>query len=199
MRAILTVSIQGSGKSTYAKYLEKTDSKIKRATKDDLRFMIYDINSYSKKYEENTKLFGTILEETYFKIISAIIRQGLTVIVDETNHTRKERAVMLKFLRSTYPGIKVEAHYLYSSLDRCLARNIKRRPEQIVPESVVRRYYEELIASLGGSAEPYPAVEQLTKEGFDVVQVINAEQMEPTWNLCRTSQAENSSKGSRIN
>ena len=176
MKAILTIGIQGTGKSTYSKKLESADPTKKRVTKDEIRFMLFDLNNYTADtYEDLHRRFGGRLEIIYWMMIDVVLQQGLTVILDETHHTKKERKATLARLRVTYPSIKVEAHYLYSDFQRCLARNAKRRPEQIVPEQVMRRFQQELVASFGGSAIPYKAGAKLGWENFDVVRCIKAE------------------------
>jgi predicted kinase len=177
MKAILTVSIQGAGKTTYAKHLASKDPTIKKATKDDVRFMLFDTNRYSEKFEENILRFGFRLDRMYEEVIRTILSQDLNIIIDETNHTKPERERIVKFLRGLNLDVEIEAHYLHRPFEDCWERNIKRRPEQIVPRLVMERYYQELIASFGGSADPQAATEALSNEGFKVVECIDMGKM----------------------
>lgn len=172
-RAIVLVGLQGVGKSTYCKQLESKDPTIKRATKDDIRFMLFDIHDYGDKFEDVHNKFGHIVEYIYRTMVDTILKQGLTVILDETNHRKIERKETLKYLRKTYPGIKVEAHYLYNNFEKCYDRNMARRPEQRVPRAIMWRFLEEMVLGFGGSVSPWEAGEALAQEHFDVINCID--------------------------
>jgi predicted kinase len=173
-RAIVLVGIQGVGKSTYCKKLESEDPTVKRVTRDDIRFMLFDTNRYAEIFEEVHDKFGHVLDSIYKMTVDTILQQGLTVLLDETHHRKADRKKTLKYLRETYPGIKVEVHYLYSDFERCYERNMGRRPEQRVPRAIVRRFHQELVAGFGGSASPWKAGAKLGWEHFDVVHCIDA-------------------------
>ena len=181
MKAIIPIGIQGVGKSTYAHFLEKTHNKTKRISKDEIRFLMFGLENYAENFDNLHNQFGYFLDNTYYGIMSVIMAQELTVIADETNHTRKERKELISFLRSVSPHIKIEAHYLNASIDFALRQNAKRRPEQIVPEDIIRRFHQEQIASFGGSNYLYSIIEQLKSEGFDNISIINAETDHPKW------------------
>ncbi len=173
MRAIVIVGLQGVGKSTYCKKLEAEDPTVKRVTKDDIRFMMFDLNTYSgETFVGLHERFGDKLEEIYWTLVDVILKQGLTVILDETHHTKAKRKAVLKRLKDTYPGITVEAHYLYRDFQTCWERNIKRRKEQVVSKKVMRTFLEELVFSFGGSCQPYKAGAKLGWEFFDVIRLI---------------------------
>lgn len=173
MRAILTIAIPGAGKSTYARKLEQQNPKIKRATKDQLRFILWDTNRYSEKFEENVERFGDLLDNMYLDVIDTILAQGLDVIIDEINHTKRMRLQMRNFLKGLYPDIKLEAHYIRCPLDVCLKRNKQRNAEQIVPDEVIRMFHQELVASFGGTdSDVWQIAEILTKEGFDKIEFV---------------------------
>jgi predicted kinase len=177
MRAIVIIGVQGTGKSTYCKKLEAENPKMKRVTKDDIRFAMFDLHNYNgETYDRLHEEYGETLEKIYWMYVDTILKQGLTVILDETHHKKKDRKATLKKLKDTYPGIKVEAHFLYSSFERCWARNIKRRPEQIVPREVMRRYLEELVASFAGSLSKWKVSAKLAWEFFDTSEYIYADE-----------------------
>ena len=174
-RAIVIIGVQGTGKSTYCKKLETANPKIKRVTKDDIRFAMFDINTYSENFDKVHAEFGKRLNEIYWLYVDTILKQGLTVILDKTHHREADRKDTLKKLKSNYPNIKVEAHFLYSDFERCWARNIKRRPEQIVPKEIMRMFLEELVASFGGTLNAWEVGAKLGQEGFDTIQYIHAD------------------------
>ena len=177
MRAIITIGPQGVGKSTYSKKLESLDPTVKRVTKDDIRFMLFDTNRYGEMFDEVHDKFGDRLETIYWMTVDTILQQGLTVILDETHHTEAERKAALSRLKKTYPGIKVEAHFLYSNFERCWNRNNNRRPEQIVPRDIMWRFFQELVASFAGSLNPWKVIDKLAWENFDTQQYIYADKL----------------------
>jgi len=172
MKAILTVAIQGAGKSTYAKKLESMNPEMKRATKDDIRFLLFDKNKYVEMFDTNYTLFGDLVNEIHKKVIETILAQNLTIIIDETHHTKRSRLKMIQFLRSINKDIEIEAHYLHCPLDVCLARNAQRSPEQIVPEYVVRTFYNELSESLNGFPSNVDIIQTFLDEGFNNAKIV---------------------------
>jgi len=134
--------------------------------------MLFDLNTYKEKFVDLHERFGDKLEEIYWILVDVILKQGLTVILDETHHKKAVRKATLQRLRDTYPGIVVEAHYLYRDFEACWQRNIKRRPEQILSKDSMKRFQRELVASFGGSCQPYKAGAKLGWEHFDVIRLI---------------------------
>jgi len=177
MRAIVIIGTQGTGKSTYCKRLEAENPNIKRVTKDDVRFALFDLHNYDKNYDKLHKEYGDRVEAIYWMMIDTILQQGLTVILDETHHKKKDRKATLARLKGSYPGIKVEAHFLYSNFERCWARNLKRRPEQIVSRDIMWRYFEELVASFAGSLNKWKVTAKLAWENFDTSSYIDADEL----------------------
>jgi predicted kinase len=170
-KAILLIGIQGSGKSTYAKELEDNNPNMKRATQDDIRFMLFSKHNYNEKFEENTRRFGYLVEDIYSTVVETILAQKLDLIIDETHHQKFNRTGMVRWLKKNYPGITVEAHYLHTDLEDALRNNKTRKPEQIVPESVVREFHQELLKGFGGSWDIWSITDTLMYEGFDNVVV----------------------------
>ena len=115
----------------------------------------------------NDERFGSLVTDIHMMVIYTIIQQGLDVIIDETHHRKDDRKGMIKYLRDTYPGIRVEAHYIHRDYREALKRNSERRPEQQVPEDVIYNFHEELLASFGGSWCVWDIVTSLSREGFD--------------------------------
>jgi len=169
LKAIVLIGAQAAGKSTYAKELTDETSRLKHANKDAIRFMAYDTNRYSERFDDNNKRFGILVTQIHLNIIDIILRQQLDVIWDETNYTSAMRSGIVGYLKEHYPRIFVEAHYIHSELDRCLKRNRHRRPEQIVPDDVIMDCYESLTESIGPMST---ACQSLLDEGFDRVKII---------------------------
>ena len=163
--------MQGCGKSTYAKELESKNPDMKRVSRDDIRFMMFDINKYHEKFEEVHEKFGTYLNYIYWTMAEVIIDQGLTLILDETHHLQEHRQDSIQLLRDINPDITIEAHYIPVDISLALERNAQRRPEQVVPEVVVRDFQQRLLAGLGGSWSLWDIINKLINEGFDNVVV----------------------------
>ena len=169
LKAFVLLGAQGAGKSTYAKTLTDENPRMKCATKDDIRFMVYDTNRYNERFDDNNKRFGVTVTQMHLQVIDMILRQQLDVIWDETNCSSVMRSGIVEYLKENYPGIFVEVHYLHSELDRCLKNNRKRRPEQIVPDNIIKDYYRTLTESIGPMST---ASKSLYDEGFDRVKII---------------------------
>lgn len=171
-KAIVLIGTQGSGKSTYAKELESAT--MKRASQDDIRLLLWPTDNYNANYAKYHKKSGLTVRQMWLQAMHHILKLGLDVIVDETHHLKVQRTGMVKYLKEKYPGITVEAHYIRSSLERCLRRNAKRPEHKRVPEPIVEEFYEALIRSFGPYADDtdhLPSV--LFGEGFDTVKIIN--------------------------
>ena len=170
-KAIVLIGMQGCGKSTYAKELESKNPHMKRLSRDDIRFMMFDLHNYSDNFDELHATHGTYLDYIYLTMTEVIMEQGLTIILDETHHVAESRRITLETLHDIDPDITVEAHYLPIDISLALERNAQRRPEQVVPEDIVRDFQQDLLSSLGGSWSLWDVIAKLTNEGFDNVVV----------------------------
>jgi tRNA uridine 5-carbamoylmethylation protein Kti12 len=170
-KAIILIGIQGSGKSTYAKELENNNDNIKRVTKDDIRFMLFDRKTYVEKFDENHKWFGNVVDSIYYDVVRTILNQSLDIIIDETNHIKSHRIGLIKWLKDHYPDIKVVAHYCHAELEDALRRNAMRPDHQNVPQPIVEEFHRELLEGFGGSWNIWSIVDNLWKEGFDDILV----------------------------
>jgi predicted kinase len=169
LKAIILVGAQGSGKSTYAKKIEKEYPRTMRATKDDIRYLAYDRQRYAERYDECNKRFGMWVTRMHLDTIDVILRQQLDVIWDECNCLAVTRTGIVEYLRHNYPNIYIEAHYIHSSLERCLKRNAKRAPHKVVPEDTVAQFHAELTESVGPLNT---ACSKFLSEGFDGVKIV---------------------------
>jgi bifunctional polynucleotide phosphatase/kinase len=89
--------------------------------------------------------------------ISYALLKGQSIVVDNTNTTRKARRKYIDIAKKL--GLPVRAIYLDCPLEIALSRNSRRAGEEFVPERAVRFYHKILQA---------PDVD----EGFDSVEVI---------------------------
>ena len=125
------IGVSGSGKSAYAEKMCQ-NTKLKVVSTDAIRKEILGSESDQK---DGWKIF----REAYARL-NGFLARGKDVVFDATNTTRKGRADLLKNLKA--PCLKV-AVLVITPLDVAIERNAGR--VRRVPESVIRRQYDQLI------------------------------------------------------
>lgn len=133
--------IPASGKSTLAK--EYVSKGYKKVGKDELRRMI---NGYSLDNADED-----MIHSIQYKIIKTFMAFGRNIIIDNT-HTKKSYITDLTkdivAINSTVDyDYEIEIVTLDTPLDECLKRNSKRTTDK-VPESVIKKMYNQLQSSL---------------------------------------------------
>ena len=128
--------LPGSGKSYWAKeQVEKSNGKIKRVNKDDLRAMI-DAGKWSKENEEAILAVRDIL-------ITKWCSSGLSVIVDDTNFAPKHETALSKFaINNSYD---FEVKFFDTPLDVCIRRDAARATP--VGKKVILEMYSQYLRS----------------------------------------------------
>ena len=113
----MLVGLPGSGKSTYAK-------KLKNAYGDDVTTII-ESDSYRERLygdpaiqADNNKLFEVIHSDVFEKL-----SEGINVIFDATNFSRKHRVALVQKLSN---NVVKECIIVATSYPRCLERNEQR-------------------------------------------------------------------------
>lgn len=131
-KVYLMCGCPGQGKSTWAKdNLVYGDVYVSR---DAIRFyLLNDDEDYFSREKEVIKVFKYNIEEA--------LKRGDNVWVDATFLTRKSRAWVVN-LASQY-GAKIMAVAFKHSLETCLEWNKQREGRSFVPESAIRRMYEQ--------------------------------------------------------
>lgn len=138
--------VSGSGKSTYAR--AQTNALV--VSRDDLRAALF--GSADQDYYACDKAVLRRKESVVTEVQNAAIICGLgdgfDVIVDNTN-TRTEFVDEIAAL-AEYSGAEVEVKVIETALATALERNRLRGQGggRYVPESIIRRQYEELQSSL---------------------------------------------------
>lgn len=132
MKLTMTKGLPASGKSTWAKeQVLKSDGKVKRVNKDDMRAMI-DNSIWSKENEAN-------ILKVRDSIISNYLLSGYDVICDDTNLTPNHEARLREI--ATEHGAEFEIKsFLSVPLGTCIARNAQR--VNPVPENFIRSMYK---------------------------------------------------------
>ena len=142
----LMCGVPGAGKSTFLKNKIKKDNTIV-ISRDKIRFSIVKPDEEYFSHEDEVL-------EIFWKQINEALTAGNDTFVDQTSLTPRARKWLLQHVEGyTYANII----WIDEDLETCLERNEMRRGTRAhVPESVIRRMYNQFIEpSLG--------------EGFDYI------------------------------
>lgn len=132
MKIIFMQGLQGSGKSTWAKY-KALDPLWKRVNRDDLRVML-DNQRFNPENED----FVTIVED---QIISSAISNGYNVIIDSMNLNPKRIKERFEKISLGNKDLTCEIKsYTDVSLGECLRRDSLR--SHPVGEAVIIKTYK---------------------------------------------------------
>jgi predicted kinase len=131
----LTYGIPASGKSTWAKEMvRKSNGRVKRVNKDDLRAMIDNNGAFSA---ENEKFVLAIRD----KIVMQSLQQGYDVIVDDTNFPfGGKHFLRMCEIAKLVGNVTVIEKYFDISLTEALKRN-KNTDRRFVPEGVIQNMF----------------------------------------------------------
>jgi predicted kinase len=130
-RIILLIGIPGAGKTTLAKKIEEKGYHYLNA--DTIREELY---GDAKEQGDKEEVFGI-----FFKRLEAAMKEGLDVIIDNTNLNPKQRKPILD-RAERYGYQDIQLWLLDVPLDLCLERNKGR--DKIVPEDIVANMFMEL-------------------------------------------------------
>jgi predicted kinase len=134
LTAYVLVGAPGSGKSTYAAKLAKTENAV-IISGDDIRSELYGSAEIQGDWGE---IWGRVEE-------LVIESCGVPVVLDGTHCRKDYRSEAITLLKS-YGYDRVEAVVMETSLANCLARNFKR--ERNVPDYIVKQMHSKLQSSL---------------------------------------------------
>ena len=125
-RLLLLKGLPASGKSTYAKELEKQGWA--RANKDDIRKMFF--SNYTHKDE------AEVVRMEDARVVAALL-DGKNVVVDDTNfapkHRRRLEAIAQKH------GAEFKVMFIDTPLEECIKRN-RKRANSVPPEAILSMY-----------------------------------------------------------
>jgi len=130
LKAYLLIGCSGSGKSTYANILEEKGAVV--ISSDDIR---KELCGNEEDQSKNKEVFDLIHKRIRYYGDNRVKK----IVIDSTNYSKRNQ--ILTILRSS--GYNVEIIYFDIPYFKCIERNNKR--ERVVPESVIKRQYEQLI------------------------------------------------------
>ena len=136
----MTKGLPASGKTTWAKKeVEKSNGKLKRVNKDDLRAMV-DAGKWSKSNEKH-------ILKTRDDLIMGFLFEGFDVIVDDTNlhpkHEARLREIAKDWSDNDLPVEFEIKDFTHVPLKTCITRDLQR--EATVGEKVIRGMYNQFI------------------------------------------------------
>lgn len=135
MNAYVMVGAPGSGKSTYAAKLAKTENAVV-ISGDDIRAELFGSAEIQGNWGQIWERIDELVSESC----------GMPVILDGTHYRKDYRQEAITLLRS-YGYNKVEAIVMDASMATCLARNFQRL-DRNVPDYIVTTMHEKLQRSL---------------------------------------------------
>lgn len=136
----IMIGIAGSGKTRYAKQNLLTDKTVYLSS-DEIRVEMYGFEDQT----HNDKVFARMKRETIESL-----NQGLNVIYDATNISKKRRQSLIKEIRTKTEDTKIVAYLCCTPIDVLLERNLTRterhlpwdKLEQMIKSIEVPMYYE---------------------------------------------------------
>ena len=123
MKAIVTVGVSASGKSTLARKLCREG--YLAIDRDDLRFSLVKADDWSHWDFDNAYPLECMITDAHNFMIAHAAGQGRDIVIAETNLPRKTRTKWTKFL--TGLGYEVEFVPLHISLEEAIDRDAKRQ------------------------------------------------------------------------
>jgi hypothetical protein len=174
----IMVGIQASGKSTVSNaivdasrdHAEWWKPGFERTSKDDLRLLL-GAGPGAFRHQENC------VHNIQRQAIRMALGRGQGIVVDNCHNTVKRRRDILEWLREEFPGIHVEAHFVYADLLECIRRNINEhgqphRHRLEIPEGVLRQFHGDMAQGFKNAMHDNAVVEKtLLREGFDSVSI----------------------------
>ncbi len=125
-QVVLMVGTPGCGKSTIAQSFEMLDGGFARVSRDQVRERLLGSAADQSEPERVEAAFKYEFEN--------YLRQGLSVVVDNTNVFREQRASVTDLARSL-GVVDFNLLVMLTPLEQCLARNAAR--ERVVPPAVI--------------------------------------------------------------
>lgn len=115
-KLIMLIGIPGSGKTTYAKkYIENTPNTI-HLSSDKIREELWGDESIQG---DNNKVFNLMQRRA-----TDALKQGMDVVYDATNITRRDRQQMIRLCPSF---AKIEARVVWAPINMCIKRDSERK------------------------------------------------------------------------
>lgn len=147
MKAIITVGVSASGKTTFANDLLRADPSWMNINRDDIRVEIFESKNPGKEFvwsKWNWK-WEPIVTMRQSDMITCALKRGMNVLISDTNLHENRRKDLITSL--TRLGYSVEIKVFEVSFEEALRRDAARKNG--VGVSVIARQFEEFNAQFG--------------------------------------------------
>lgn len=146
---IVMIGVSGSGKSTYAKEIQRNNTNVVIHSSDDLRAELF---GDAEDQTHNAEVFDEL-----YRRVALDLAARRNVIIDATNVGPRSRQRVFETIQGV--ECKTVGIFFRTPVEECLERNHKRTRR--VPDDVIRRQHRYLC-------------KPSRREGFDVVYTVNA-------------------------
>ena len=161
MKAIITVGVSGSGKSTFAKELCEKDNSFSEVNRDEIRAGLY-----GDHYKQNSSS-EKVVSEYQKNSLRMLSYTGANVVVSDTNLNPVYRKELISHLEGL--GYEVEIKNMYIDYEKAWKQNENRVKN--VPLSVFNRQWKMWIEYLKSIGEHYHYVPNPDLEQVYVVDI----------------------------
>ena len=147
MKAIITVGVSASGKTTFANDLLRADPSWLNINRDDIRVEIFESKHPGKEFvwsKWNWK-WESIVTMRQSDMITCAMKRGMNILISDTNLHENRRKDLIKAL--TRLGFDVEIKLFEVSFEEALRRDAARKNG--VGVSVIAKQFEEFNAQFG--------------------------------------------------
>lgn len=148
MKVLILKGLPGSGKSTYAKQLQK-EGNWKRVNKDDLRAML-DNSRWSKKNER------FVIDLRNYIIVQAL-DLSYNVVVDDTNfapqHEQDIRNLIMSSSNGRVATAEIKVKFMDTPLEECIKRDLY-RPNSVGKDVIMKMYNQYVNAKIEAIENP---------------------------------------------
>ena len=147
MKAIITVGVSASGKTTFANDLLRADPSWLNINRDDIRVEIFESKHPGKEFvwsKWNWK-WESIVTMRQSDMITCAMKRGMNILISDTNLNENRRKDLIKAL--TRLGFDVEIKLFEVSFEEALCRDAARKNG--VGVSVIAKQFEEFNAQFG--------------------------------------------------
>lgn len=144
-QVIMTVGLQASGKSTWAReWVKEKPGERKRVNRDELRLML-DAGDWSP---ENERFILSVRDTLVLKAL----REKKSIVIDDTNLRADNFTKVCELISNAGLSVVVLEKPFAVDLDEAIARDAKRTPN--VGEKVIRDTWKKYIGKYGRLREP---------------------------------------------